>query len=221
MIGVADREQVSVVVRQGADHAVLDGAQILELVYQNGIPSCADDPGRVGLLQQLGRLDQEHVKVDHAPCGQERLVLDEECEVVVLEWVAAQPVCAETRQRIGMPSPRPFDAAEDIELVFRVGDTESGSEVHSGSELTEERGAKRVDRAALDPVRTVLKPRLEPLRDLSRRLVRERERADAGRVDAEAFDERAYALREAIRLARARAREHEERSGSGGDGIML
>ena len=58
-----------------------------------------------------------------------------------------------------------------------------GLEQHVRAELAQQLGAEGVDRAALDLRRRGAELRLEPVRDLAGGLVRERERADARRVE--------------------------------------
>jgi hypothetical protein len=90
-------------------------------------------------------------------------------------------MCGEAGQCIAMPPARALDPAEDVELVLRVSDPEAGRQIDVRPELTQERGAKGVDRASLDAIAACPEPVLEPLRDLPRRLVGERERANAVR----------------------------------------
>ena len=106
-----------------------------------------------------------------------------------------------------MPTPWPLDAPQRLELAVLVGDAEVRSKANVRAEFTEELGTERVNRSALDPGRGIPKAHREPVRNLIRGLVRECERADAGRVDSEALDQEADALGETVRLARAGTRE--------------
>ena len=142
------------------------------------------------------------------------LILLEQDRVVVQQRVAAEAMRGEARERVAMPAARSFDAAQRVELILLVGDAEARLEQHVGAELAEQLGAEGVDGAALDLRRGVAESSLESMRDLAGGLVRERERADARRIECEVFDQEVNALGEAIRLAGAGAGEDEQRAGS-------
>ena len=86
-----------------------------------------------------------------------------------------------------------------------------------GAELAEQFRAEGVNGAAFDFRGGVAESSLEPMGDLTGGFVRERERADARRIEVQVFDEKVNALGEAMRFAGAGAGEDEQRAGIGFD----
>jgi len=120
-----------------------------------------------------------------------------------------------------MPAPRAFDAAQDAQLIVFVRNAEAALDADERSELTEQLGAERMDGPARDLRRRGPEAMGKPVRDLARGLVGERERSDASRVVAQLLDQKTNAFGEAVRFARARPREHEQRPRRRFDRITL
>lgn len=74
---IADGEDVPVLFRERADHAVLHWIQILEFVHEHDVESRAHLRCVVLLLEQLRRLDHERVEVDELSFRKKALVLVE------------------------------------------------------------------------------------------------------------------------------------------------
>jgi hypothetical protein len=79
------------------------------------------------------------------------------------------------------------------------------------TEFPQQLGAKGVDGAAPHRLDATVKLAREALRNLACRLVCESEYADALRCDAKLVDQKSYPLDQAIRLARARTGDDEQR----------
>src|SRR5437667_311237 len=82
----------------------------------------ADRGTLLGALEQLCRLEHQHVEIHEIPRREELLVLLEEPQVIVIQRVAAEPVCRESVERGAMPPPRPFDATQHVALIVLVSD---------------------------------------------------------------------------------------------------
>src|SRR6185295_15666864 len=115
-----------------------------------------------------------------------------------------------------------FDASENAELILFVGDAEARVEVDLGSVRAQQVGAKGVNRSAGDARGgRGAESALNPAGDLTRGFVRECEGADARRIEVMILDQEANALGETVRLARAGAREDEQRARVGLDSASL
>lgn len=110
-----------------------------------------------------------------------------------------------------MPSPVPFKPVEDRDLILLVGNAESRLQADVRTKLPQQLRAERVDRPALDQFYAGAEL-LETGGDLVRRLVGEREDADALWFDSKVLDEESNALDEAERLAGARSGKDEDRA---------
>ena len=71
-----------------------------------------------------------------------------------------------------MPTPRPFDAAQDAQLVVFVGDPEAALDADERPKLAEQLGAEGVDRSARNRRRRGAETVTEPFRDLAGGFVR-------------------------------------------------
>ena len=221
LLVVADGEHVAVILRQRLHDPVLHWIQVLEFVDENDVPSRADRRTLGVPLQQLGGLDDQRVEVDDLARREKPLVAREQHGVVVQQRVAAESVRRESVERLGVPAAVAFDAPQHAQLILFVGDAEPRFEQHARAELAQQFGAERVDRSAFDVRRRRAERGCETLRDLAGGLVRERECANARRIDVQFLDEMANALDEAVRLARAGPGENEERSRRRPDGRDL
>ena len=138
--------------------------------------------GRV--LEQLGRLDDERVEVDDVSLGEELLVPREESCVVRIELIAAKPVHGEPRQHLAMRLlAAPSSRRSTVRWYSSSAMPNPAARLHVRAVLAQQLGAERVDRAALDALRARAELARETRRDLVGGLVRERERADARRVE--------------------------------------
>ncbi len=106
-------------------------------------------------------------------------------------------------------------------MVLVVGDAEAGLQSDVGAKLAQQLGAEGVNRSPFDALGPRLQPPLETRGDLSSRLVREREDADALRIESSLLDEESDPLDQAERLARAGTGENKDRLGEGLDGLAL
>jgi hypothetical protein len=110
-----------------------------------------------------------------------------------------------------VPLPVAFNAAEDEQLIFLVGDPKAGLEPDVFAELAQQLGAEGVDRSPFDLFSVRAQIAREARGDLARRLVGESEGADSRRVEATLLDQEADALDEAEGFAGAWAGEAEKR----------
>jgi len=160
--------------------------------------------------EELLRLQDEHVEVEHVARREKFLVPLVEGDVVVPERIAPKAVSRKSRQHPAVPSPVSFEPAEHRELVLLVGNAESGFEADLRTKLAEQLCTEGVDRSALHSLYTRAEV-LETRSDLVGRLVGEREDADSIRVDSKIFDEESNALDEAKCLSCAGAGQDEDR----------
>jgi hypothetical protein len=116
---------------------------------------------------------------------------------------------------------RNFETAEDGFLVGLIGDAEAGLQSDVLAEFAQQLGAEGVDRSALDPLNTGPQFAHEAFRDLTRCLVGESEDTDSLGLDAELVDQESDSPDQAERLARARTRQDQKRSGRSFDGKKL
>jgi hypothetical protein len=90
-----------------------------------------------------------------------------------------------------------------------------------GTELTQQLGAKGVDRSALDSLGSRPQLSLQPRRDFARCLVGEGEYADAFRIERALLDQESNPLDQAECLSRPGAGENQDRLGECLDGLAL
>src|SRR4051812_48452449 len=133
-----------------ANHRVLYGIQILELVDEHTIPARADAPQHVGVTEQVSRLEDEHVEVEHAALREELLVLLEDRAVSrVWERLIAETIGAKPPQQDPVPLRRLAQTSQHSALILLVSDAESRLEPDTCAELAEQLRAKGVDRSGL------------------------------------------------------------------------
>ena len=213
---------MTVILGQCTYYAVLHRIQILELVNEYHVPPRAQPTRRLAIaLEQLGSLDHEGVEVHKLAVREELLVLVEQDHVVVLERIVPEPVRRKAREHAAVPLAGPLDAPQHIELVLLVGNAEARLEQHLDAQLAQQLCTECVDGSALDPFGRCSKSRVQPVRDLAGRFVGEGEGANSPGLEAVLVDQETDALDEAERLARARAREHQQRMRIRFDGSQL
>jgi hypothetical protein len=120
-----------------------------------------------------------------------------------------------------VPLPVAFDAAEDEQLIFLVGDPKAGLESDVFAELAQQLGAEGVDRSAFDLFSVRAQIAREARGDLARRLVGESESAYPRRIAAAFLDEETDPLYKAEGFPSAWAGEDEKRLRLGLDGRAL
>ena len=170
LLMIADGEHVIVPLGERAHDAILDGIEILKLVDENRVPPLVHARRVAGCLEQRRGVDDERIEVEHFPCGEEALVLREQARVIVQERSAAETVRREPIERVAMPAPRPFDAAQDAELILLVGDAKAALDADERAELAQQLGAEGVDRPRCDRGRRGSESWREPVRRSRRRL---------------------------------------------------
>src|SRR5205085_6429857 len=107
------------------------------------------------------------------------LVFLEEHEIVVQQRSTAKAMRGKPVERALVPLPIAFDAAEHRELIFLVGNAVALREAHLGAAFAQQCGAECVDRSARYALDAWAQLRGEAVRDLTRRFIREGERAHA------------------------------------------
>jgi hypothetical protein len=126
------------------------------------------------------------------------------------EGVTAEPVARERLQNTLLHPARHSEAAEDRLLVRLVSDAKARLEIDALAELAQDLGAKTMDRPTLHAINAIAQLVVQPLGNLSGRLVRKSENADPGRVNCQVLDQEPDALDEAEGLAGAGTRDNEE-----------
>src|SRR5207253_2663338 len=104
---------------------VLHRVEVLKFVDEDRVPPCTHLRHLVRALEQLRRLEHQHVEVDHSAIGEKALVTVEEHEIVMRQPVAAKAMRGKARQRLTMPPARSVQPAKSAELIVLIGDTEA------------------------------------------------------------------------------------------------
>ena len=143
-----------------------------------------------------------------------------ERDLVRLEQISAKAEAGKSGQDSAVPSPVAFQPVEDRDLIFLVGNAESGLQADVRAELPQQLRAERVDGSALDQLYAGAEL-LEAGRDFVRCLVGEGEYADSLRINPKVLDEVPNALDEAEGLACTWPGKDEDRARRGLDRVAL
>src|SRR6185503_12344707 len=208
LLVVADGENVPMLMPDIADHRVLHRIEILELVDEHAVPSRAYSRHDMPVLQQLRRLEEQHVEVEHPPLLEEMLVLLEDAGVVVIaERLVAETLRREAHEQRTVSTHRDAESSEDGALIAVVGDAEARLEPDALAEFAQQLGTEGVDRSRLHRQSPCANGALEPERDLVGCLVGEGESAEPIGLEPARLHEMTNALDEAERLPGTRSGE--------------
>ena len=236
LVVVAHHAQVAVRRGQEAHPQVLRPVGVLVLVHVEVAPArlvALEHLGRC--VEQLDRLEQQVVEVERAG-GPEPLVVAREQlgddalavgrgvlgeEVGVEHVVLGAADGAQDRGRPELPGRGQVLLGEDplhqLLLVVGVVDDEAPVEADRLAVAAEDAGAQGVERARLHVLAAIAHERGDPLPELARRSVGERDGQDPTRLHGLNADEVRDAVGDDARLARAGAGEDEQRAVGGGD----
>ena len=134
-----------------ANHGVLHGIQILKFVDEHAVPASTDALHDLGVAEQLGCLEDEHVEVDEIPRVEKiHIALEDLAVARVFKGRAAEAVRGEAREEAAVPAWWDRQPAQDDALLPIVDDAEAALETDARTELAQQLGAEGVDGSRLD-----------------------------------------------------------------------
>ena len=240
LVVIAHHGEIAVFRGEGADPQVLRAVRVLVLVDVEVAPLVlvlGEDGGR--LLEQPDAFEQEVVEVERVRLAQALLVAGREAgdhplavvrglfdEEGRIEHLVLGPADrAEDRARAEFPGERQVLLFEDLLhqglLIVGVVDDEPPADPDRLALLAKDTGIQRVERPRLDVPAGLADQRDDPLAELGRRPVGERDGEDLPRSHAVHADEVRDPVGEDPGLARSGAGEDQQRALGGRDGPCL
>ena len=239
LVRVADREQVAVLLGEQLEEAVLGVVRVLVLVDEDVAERLLPLLARLGeALEHVDREEEHVVEVDGVR-GEEALLVEvvDLGDGLVVEARDALGVLLRADERVLRVRDLGVDAARrealrvalelleaalhEPELVGLVVDREVRAVAEPLRLAAQDPAARGVERHHPRGARGRADEVLDALAHLPRRLVRERDREDLGRLDADRAEQVRDAAGEDARLSRARAGDHEHRAFGVQDGLPL
>ncbi len=234
LVVVADDRQVAVLRGEGLDPQVLGAVRVLVFVDVEIPPAVLilrEDLG--SFIEQPDRFEEEVVEVERAGDPETLLVAGREAgdrafpvvggvlaeERGVQHLVLGSADRAQHRTRAELAGEREVLLAQDLLhqrlLVVRVVDHEPPVDPDGGALLAEDTGTQRMEGARLDLPTTFADEADDPVAELGRGLVRERDRQDAPRRHVLDADQVGDPVGEHAGLARAGTGKDEQRAFGG------
>src|SRR5262249_20399092 len=141
------------------------------------------------LAKQSGGLEHEVFEIEHPAFRQLPAIKSETASVVGIQRITHQSMETEEAEQRSASSGLDPTPAENLLLVFLVGDPEATLDPENGTELAEEGDRERVNGGAGHALGPVAELFLEPVPDLLRGLVGEGYRADPGGIEGAPLDQ--------------------------------
>src|SRR3954447_9629693 len=222
LLVVAHPKDISVSLRQLANDAVLNRAQVLKLVYQHVVPPAAElgARGGIGPQEPLGQNDQI-VEVGQIAIAQTFLVASQQRHAAFPKQPTLYAVKAEQCQDLGPSLFRHPQSLEHSQLVLLICHAETGTQTALLGKIPQHLEAQAVESPPSDVLRGVPPCFAEPQGDFLSRLVGERDGQDPARGNSERMDEVLDAADQTIGLAGAGSGHDQHRTQRGFDGTPL